>query len=416
MERYPVLQMKLRSVDELVLDPRNAREHREEDLAVIEASLKRYGQRKNAVINEAGEMTAGNGMLEAMRRLGWNWIAVGPAPKKKEDERGYALVDNRSAELSRWHEENLGTEIAFLADVPEYGIEVLGELGFPHNEVEGYVRGESSPDVDDAPEPPKEPRAKLGDLWILGEHRLVCGDARDPKAWEKLLGENKARMVWTDPPYGVAIVGGNHSLTPEERRKKGGKEIQNDDLSPEGLRSFLAESLSRIKDHTIPGAAWYVCATSGDLFGEFAAVLGRENLGVWRHTLTWVKDRFVMGRADYHYRHESIFYGWTPGGPHYFVDERTHDTVFEIPRPAASEEHPTMKPVELVARCLRNSSKPKWLVVDPFGGSGTTLVACEQEGRVAALLELDPRYCDVIVTRWEKLTGKKARRVTKKAA
>lgn len=259
--------------------------------------------------------------------------------------------------------------------------------------------------VDDAP----PSRVQLGDVVILGEHRLVCGDARDPRAYAALFdGAASADIVWTDPPYGVAVVGGSRAEPEEVRRAKGGLEIQNDDLDHAALRVFLMEALTQAFERSRKGAAWYVAAPSGDLFGEFAHVLGREGLAVWRHTIAWVKDRFVMGRADYHYRHESVFYGWRPGAAHYFVDDRTQDTVWEIDRPSTSKDHPTMKPVELIARALRNSSRAGEVVLDPFGGSGSTLIAAEMEGRVARLIELSPRYCDVIVARWEGITGKVA--------
>lgn len=253
-------------------------------------------------------------------------------------------------------------------------------------------------DPDAVPPTPTTPRTELGDVYVLGDHRLVCGSSEDPLAWDALLGAERVQMVWTDPPYGVSYVG----------KTKDALVIENDELDPDGLRRFLAATLGALFARCAPGSAWYVASPSGDLFHEFGHVLGRQGLGVWRHTLVWVKDRFVMGRADYHYRHEAIFYGWTPGGAHYFVDERTHDTVLEVPRPAKNPDHPTMKPVELVARCIRNSSKPGWLVADAFGGSGTTLLACEQEGRRARLIELSPAYCDVIVRRWEEATGRTA--------
>jgi site-specific DNA-methyltransferase (adenine-specific) len=226
--------------------------------------------------------------------------------------------------------------------------------------------------------------------------------------WSLLMGQERLQMVWTDPPYGVAIVGGNHSLSPEERAAKGGKSIQNDALKPAELEQFLRDALGIAAAHCKPGASWYVAAPQMvEMFSVFIGVL--KELEIAKHILQWVKNSLVMGRSDYHYRHEPIFYGWTPGAAHYFVDERTHDSVLEFNRPTKSTDHPTMKPVELVAYCINNSSKPGWLVGEPFGGSGTTLIAAAQTGRIARVIELDPRYCDVIRrrwTRWAKEHGK----------
>ena len=232
--------------------------------------------------------------------------------------------------------------------------------------------------------------SRAGEVYELGPHRLVCGDSTDPKAWASLLGGEKLRMVWTDPPYGVAYVGKTaDALT-----------IENDALDPEALHAFLSAALGAAASSCVPGSVWYTAAPPGPPFGVFASVL--EELSIWRHTLVWLKQRFVMGRCDYHYRHEAVFYGWTPGAAHYFVDDRTQDSVLEFDNPSRSPEHPTMKPVALVQKCIENSSRDGWLVGDPFGGSGTTLIACAQSGRVARLIELAPRYCDVIRRRWTK--------------
>jgi site-specific DNA-methyltransferase (adenine-specific) len=409
LDRYPVLDTKLGLVDDFLLDPRNARSHPEESIKTISSLLTRYGQRKPIVVHESGVVKAGNGTLQAAKCLGWKFIAWAPAPEKPEDATGFALGDNRSAELSRWNEEVLGEELRGLVEFPDYSIDSLAELGFDYSKVESYIRGPDSGVEEDVPKLPANPRTRVGDFIQLGEHRLVCGDSREASTWGRLLGKEKARMIWTDPPFGVEIVGGNHALSRKERIARGGKIIANDELDPEDLQEFLRSVFALADSFTAPGGAWYVKAPSGDLFYEFARVLGRKGLGIWRHTLVWVKNSLVMGRVDYHYRHESIFYGWKKGS-HYFTADRTQDSVFEIDRPSRSEEHPTMTPIDLIARHVLNSTKRGWLVVDPFAGSGSTLIACERENRIAACIELDPGYCDVIVERWEKLTGKKAKR------
>jgi len=240
--------------------------------------------------------------------------------------------------------------------------------------------------------------SRTGEVYELGPHRLVCGDSRDAATWGALLCGERLAMVWTDPPYGVSIVGGSHD--PRAATYQSGDVVENDDLSETDLLLFLRASFAGVLAASKPGASWYVAAPAGPLHLQFCVAL--HELGVWRQSLAWVKQQFVFGRSDYHYRHESIFYGWVPGAAHHFADDRTQDTVLEFDRPHRSEEHPTMKPVELVERCIANSSESGWIVGDPFAGSGTTLIAAAKQGRVARLIELAPRYCDVIRRRWTK--------------
>ena len=246
---------------------------------------------------------------------------------------------------------------------------------------------------EEIPELPDDPITKLGDLWLLGPHKVLCGDATIVTDYEKLMGQEQADLIWTDPPYGVAYVG----------KTKDALTIQNDRLDIKSLEEFLRGAFTTMFTFTRPGACWYVLAPSVNLFQAFSIPL--TELEVWRHTLVWVKDTLVMGRADYHYRHESIFYGWTPGAAHQEPPNRKQDTVWEIPRPKASKEHPTMKPIELIERSVQNSSLAGQIVLDPFAGSGSTLIACEQTKRVARVIELDPRYVDVVLKRWVNLTG-----------
>lgn len=216
-----------------------------------------------------------------------------------------------------------------------------------------------------------------------------------------------ADLVWTDPPYGVAIA---QAISEKDRKirrmRTDGLTLQNDNFSGDELTLFLRQAFESIVSQTKPGAVWYVTAPPGTSFLSFALVL--SDLKVWRQTLIWVKNNFVFGRSDFHYRHEPILYGWTPGAAHQEPPDRKQDSVWEIPRPKRSEEHPTMKPLELIIRAIRNSTNKGQIVLDPFGGSGSTLIAAEQTGRKARLIELDPKYCDVIVTRWQNLTGQTA--------
>jgi len=209
-----------------------------------------------------------------------------------------------------------------------------------------------------------------------------------------------ANCVWTDPPYGVSYVG----------KTKDALEIQNDSLDDKDLEDFLRSALSCAFAYTHPGGAWYVAAPPGPLNHCFSVVL--KELGVWRQTLNWIKSQMVLGRSDYHYQHEPIFYGWKPGASHSWHSDRKQTSCLEFDKPQRNGIHPTMKPVELVEYCITNSSKPGEIVLDPFGGSGTTLIACEKSKRQCRTMELDPKYCDVIKNRWEEFTGKKAQLIS----
>ena len=243
-----------------------------------------------------------------------------------------------------------------------------------------------------------EPITKTGDLWLLGEHRLLCGDATSEEDVARLMDGEKADMVFTDPPYGVDIQERDMQQADVRGRRKDGLGIQNDDLTGDTLSDFLRLAFAAALGETSPGACWYVCAPPGVDYRRPLNELAE--IGVARHGIVWVKDRFVMGRCDYHYRHESIIYGWTPGAAHQPPPDRKVDTVWEFDRPGASKEHPTMKPVDLVAEAVGNSSKTGEMVLDPFLGSGTTVLACEKLNRKCYGLEIDPHYCDVIVQRY----------------
>jgi DNA modification methylase len=247
---------------------------------------------------------------------------------------------------------------------------------------------------------------------VESKHRLLCGDARKADDMTRLMDGRLADMVWTDPPYGVAIasrVGTGRSMSSAQARVEGGKGIANDDLTVPELVAFLRGAFDAALSACKPGAVWYVAAPHGPMGVAFSMVL--HDLDIWRSSLVWVKDSLVISRLDYHYRHEVLYYGWKPGGTHHAVPDRCQTSVFEFPRPKRSESHPTMKPVELIRRHIANSSDPGQSVLDQFAGSGSTLIAAEQTGRNAFLMEIDPLYADVIVQRWQAFSGRKAERV-----
>jgi DNA modification methylase len=386
------LRIELITLSSLRLDPNNARRHDKKNLEAIKGSLSLFGQRKPIVISGDNTIVAGNGTVEAARELGWTEIYVARIPHEwtPEQIKAYALADNRTAELAEWDSKILADQLLELDaegwDVAEFGFEPLEPPINPDDE--------EPLNFDEVPT-----RVTLGDVWKLGDHRLVCGDSTETNVMDKLMQGEKADMVWTDPPYGVNYVG----------KTKNSLTIENDNMDINQLEDFLTGAFNNIYQATKPGACWYVASPSGPQFVAFGNPLLK--LGVWRQTIIWVKDSLVMGRSDYHWKHETIFYGWTPGAAHHAVPDRKQDTVWEFNRPKRSTEHPTMKPIDLITKSLRNSTNQKEIVLDSFGGSGSTLIACEQTKRVARIIELDPKYCDVIIERWEKLTGLEAERV-----
>jgi DNA modification methylase len=377
---------------EIKPNPDNPRVIRDEQFTRLVASLKSFPEMlalRPIVVNADRVVLGGNMRLRAAKEAGLKEVPVLVADQlTPEQQREFIVKDNAS--FGAWDWDVLANE---WGDLPlaDWGVDV------PAVEPDATV-GQTDPD--DVPEPPAEPVTKLGDVYELGLHRLVCGDSTDATAWDRLMQGETSQMVWTDPPYGVSYVG----------KTKDALTIENDTLDAHGLRDLLASSLGLAWTHCREGGAWYVAAPAGPLHQVFGDVL--QELEVWRQTICWIKDSLVLGRSDYHYRHEPIFYGWKPGAAHYFVDDRTQDSVWEIPRPKRSAEHPTMKPVALVERAIRNSSKPGDIVLEPFGGSGSTLLAAEATQRRARVIELDPRYCDVIVRRWEEFTGQTATRIT----
>ncbi len=395
----------------LIPDPRNARHHTVHNVGLITDALRELGAARSIVVDETGVVLAGNATVEAagmagiaqvriVEADGAELIAVRRSGLTSEQKRRLALLDNRTAELAEWDT----VVLASLAEDTD-----LSGLWEPDELADLLAATEAPPvqllgDPDDVPDLPAEPVTQSGDLWLLGSHRLLCGDATKQEDLDHLMAGGQASGLWTDPPYGVSYVGGT----------KDALTLANDDAA--GLEGLLRASFSNVNDSLMPGAAFYIAHPAGPLSLVFLQVV--TELG-WklRQTLVWVKDRLVLGHSDYHYIHEPILYGVLPDGGRrgrgaagwYGDDAQT--SVFEIPRPSASPDHPTSKPVALVAAMLSNGTKRGDMVLDPFGGSGSTLIACEQLGRKARLLELDPRYCDVVVNRWKALTGQSAERV-----
>lgn len=383
---------------DLILYARNPRKN---DKAVkkVAASLKEYGFVKNSiVVDEDMVLIAGHTTTKAMRVLKW---ATAPEVTQvfgltDAQKKAYRLADNRLGEEAEWDLDLLAGELASLnevgfdAELTGFDTEVLAELYPPEK-----------PEVtEDDFEPPAEVQTDIqrGDLFRLGRHRLLCGDSTSAEDVGRLMDGEKADLLLTDPPYGVSYVG----------KTKDALTIENDALTEEGLEGLIRGAFSIAETNCRPGAYWYATVPAGPLHLLFAD--DWKARGILRQIMVWVKDSMVLGHSEYHYQHEPILFGWMPG-ERYKNPDRTRTTVWECPRPKASREHPTMKPVALWARAIQDGSREADLVFDPFLGSGTTLVACEQLGRTCYGMEISPQYCQVIIDRWEKLTGQTAEKV-----
>lgn len=381
---------------------RNARVIPEPAIAKVAASITEFGFRNPIIVDAEGVIVAGHTRLLAAQRLGLTHVPVLVAGDLTPAQvKAYRLADNRTGQEASWDIELLAIEIEDLA-----GLDFdLSLTGFETDELAGF-QAVAAGDVveDEAPEPPEDPVSKPGDLWLLGEHRVLCGDATIPADLLLLAGGGLAEVLWTDPPYGVNYIG----------KTKDALTIAND--TGEGLEDFLATAFAAADAVLAPGARFYIAAPAGPRGTDFRLAL--RTVGWQLHQcLVWVKSSMVLGHSDYHYRHEDVLYGYKPGegrvgrGKHAgsrWYGDHAQTTVFEVDKPSRNEAHPTMKPVALMAGMLQNSSQLGDVVLDPFLGSGSTLVAAEQTGRTCYGLEIDPRYVDVIVQRWENLTGRKA--------
>lgn len=392
------------TISDLKFDHKNARKRTDSSAKLIQESLQRYGAARSIVIDEDNRILAGNGTIEGAKALGLTKLKVVEASGDEiiavrrsglsEDEKvGLAIADNRAAELSDWDAEMLH-QLSEEHDLePWFEKEDLEAL---LNDAEQLAPVEGNTDPDDVPEPPADPTTKPGDLWILGNHRLLCGDSTDTMALERLMEKQPADLWLTDPPYNVSYEG----------KTKDALTIKNDSMKDGDFRQFLHDVYVAANCFLKPGASFYIWHADSEGYNFRGAA---HDIG-WkiRQCLVWVKSVMVMGRQDYQWKHEPCLYGWTEGAAHTWCSDRKQTTVLEFDKPRRNGEHPTMKPVDLFQYLMTNSCKVGDIVLDSFGGSGTTLIAAERTHRKARLMELDPAYCDVIVKRWEDFTGNTA--------
>ena len=374
------------AVDELVPFNGNARIG---NVDLIAESLEVNGQYRPIVVRKAtNEILAGNHTWKAAKQLGWRTIDVAYVDVDAVGAQRIVLVDNRSNDVAGYDPEALTALLMELDSFAGTGYD-QADLDALLASLTGVDDPEALTDPDDVPDVPATAQSRLGDVWSLGRHRLLVGDATDDL--EPLMQGDLADLVLTDPPYNVNYEGGT------------GLKIENDKLTSADFYGLLFSAFGQASKNSKAGAPIYVFhADSERVNFEQAAVKAGWSI---RQNLVWVKNALVMGRQDYHWRHEPILYGWLPGAGHVWAGDRKQTTVIEFDRPSKSELHPTMKPVGLVAYLLGNSSNRGDIVLDPFGGSGSTLIACHAEGRTARLVELDPKYADVILRRYMEHTG-----------
>ena len=380
---------------------RNSRTHSDAQVAQLAASIREWGWTTPVLVDDAGGIIAGHGRVLAARQLGMTTVPVVVAEGWSDaKKRAYVIADNKLALNAGWDEELLKLEIGELGEL-EFDLDLLG---FDDEELKGFDAPEGTEgqtDPDEVPEAPAVPVSQPGDVWLLGRHRVMCGDSTRDDEVRTLLNGAKAEMVFTDPPYGVNVKGGK-SASGERMRIAG-------DLTQTAIPfSFdLAVQFATTDD-----ARFYFCGGESNM-GLYAKLFDRH-LGQMPRHLIWVKNGFTMKPNGYHNQYEIIFHGYKQGGGglNKWFGERTEGAasdVWQIARDAASSYvHPTQKPVALPLRAITNSSQLGGIVYEPFGGSGSTLLACEQSGRVCLTMELDPAFCDVIVKRWQDFTGHRA--------
>ena len=381
------MEVKLVKIAEIKPYDRNPRNN-DGAIDAVAASIKEFGWQQPIVVDRDGVIIAGHTRYKAAQKLKCKEVPVVVAENLTDEQvKAYRLADNKTGELGEWDTALLDEELAELADFD------MSQFGFDTNLQEESRKAEED---DYEVNPPEEPKAKLGDIYQLGRHRLMCGDSTDAESVYQLCQDGQVDLLLTDPPYGVDYTG----------KTKDALKIQNDASSDESLRDMLADAFAAADSVMKPGAVFYIW------HADLKALVFRIacQMAGWevRQVLIWVKNTMVMGRQDYHWKHEPCLYGWKDGAGHLWASDRKQTTILNFDRPTKNKEHPTMKPVKLFDNQIQNNTKGGDIVLDLFGGSGTTIVACEQNGRCARVMELDPRYVDVIIDRWEKFTGEKA--------
>jgi len=379
-------------IDRLVPYARNARTHSAEQVAQLAASIETFGFNNPILVDLGGDIIAGHGRVLAARKLALDQVPVIVLSHLNEDQkRAFRLADNQLALSSGWDLEKLKLELEALAK-QSFDLDLLG---FDEDQLRAVLAREtpSGADPDAVPELQQQSVSRADDVWMLGRHRLLCADGTKRESLARVLAGATCSLVFTDPPFNVDYTGKGFSKM----------KIANDNLGDQ-FGAFLKAACEAML--SVAQGAVYVCMSTSELHQLHVAFADAG--GHWSTYIQWVKNNFTLGRSDYQRQFESILYGWPQGVKHYWCGDRDQSDVWYIDRPFRNDLHPTMKPVELVARAIRNSTKPGDVVLDPFAGSGSTMLACENLDRQARLVEIDPQYADVSVRRWQNYTGKKA--------
>jgi len=428
MDKLKIEYVDINSIKPYKKNPRK----NEKAIPYVMESIKQFGFKNPVILDKDNVIVAGHTRIESAKRLGITEIPCIYADDLTDEQiKAFRLADNKVGEIAEWDIDLLDTELDDILNID------MSDFGFDLD-----LEDEEEKEIieDEVPEVPEEPKAKLGDIYQLGNHRLMCGDSTKEEDVAKLMNGELADLAVTDPPYNVNIGQGGGSICSMriQNHRTDGATIKNDNMDDSEFNVFLIKAFKNMYESLKDGGVFYVWhgQTKSDIFIQ---TLRKNQLEI-REMLIWNKDRLVMGRQDYQWKHEGCVYGWKDGASHYFIDDRKQTTVFEDKkpdikkmkkeelvklleeiysdktsttiineeRPSISEEHPTMKPVKLIARQVKNSSRIEEKVLDLFGGSGTTLITCEQLNRKCYMMEYDPHYIDVIIQRWENFTGEKA--------
>jgi len=377
------------SINDIKMYENNPRSN-DEAVKYVANSIKKFGFKVPVIIDKNHTIIAGHTRFKAAKKLNIENLPCLIADDLDDKQiKAFRLADNKVSEFSDWNFELLNQELAKLTDFPmsDFGFESLEKIDFVEDVIE-----------DEVPEIPEEPKAKYGDIYSFGNHRLMCGDSTIFNDIEKLMNGNLANLLLTDPPYNVNY-----------KSKSTNMKIKNDNQNEDSFYRFLYDSFSNVYSFLKDNASFYVWYASKEVV-NFSNSLKNAGFDV-KQELIWNKNSLVMSRCDYHYKHEPCLYGWKASKKHNWYGDRKQTTVVDFDKPLKNDLHPTMKPVGLFNYQIQNSSKPGDIILDIFAGSGTTLMACEQNNRKAFLMELDPKYIDVIINRWEKFTGKKAEKL-----
>lgn len=383
-------------VSDLIPYANNSRTHSDEQISQVASSIKEFGFTNPVLVDSDGGIIAGHGRVMAAKKLGLNNVPcielVGLTDAQKK---AYIIADNQLALNAGWDIDTLKLEIETLQEL-DFDVDLLG---FDDDFLADLLEEEPSEGLTDenaCPEVPEDPVSVEGDVWVLGNHRLMCGDSTSIDAVERLCNGRQVDMWLTDPPYNVDYEG----------KTKNALKIKNDSMGNDEFRQFLTDSYSAADVVMKSGAVFYIWHADSEGYNFRGAA---RDVG-WpvRQCLVWKKSVIVMGRQDYHWKHEPCLYGWKGGAGHLWASDRKQSTILEFDKPSRSAEHPTMKPVELFEYQMLNNTKGGDIILDSFGGSGTTIIAAEKNGRVAYSMEFDPKYVDVIIQRWQDFTGKEA--------